>query len=117
MNQKTDNGNNEIQNTEKKSDLKSISQALEMVYDDDLAYIQSSEMPDKIISSTGNVYLEEVPTNPDNGNKYYWLDNSSSGTNNDQEYCISIEFIKGSYFKCSQDGCETDTSCSENSNN
>ncbi|MBU1178131.1 prepilin-type N-terminal cleavage/methylation domain-containing protein [Patescibacteria group bacterium] len=83
----------------RQSDLRQISLAMEMAYDDNQAYPTGITIPPSI-TAAGNTYMTAVPTDPQNGN-YAWTNN----TGNNQLYCVGADLELGDYFTCSQDGC------------
>ena len=63
--------------------IRQISTAMEMYYDENEAYVQSATTPTAI-----GTYLDPVPTDPQTGSAYSWIDNSATGCDNDQKFCI-----------------------------
>lgn len=85
----------------RESDIRQIGLAMEMAYDDDQAYPTSAAIPASIASST-TTYLSSTPSDPQGGS-YGWTDNTA----NNQIYCVSANLEKGPFFRCNQDGCDT----------
>jgi len=69
-------------NAQRQSDMRQISLAMEMFYDDDQAYATAADMDGLIAKGIGD-YLPNVPTDPLDTN-YGWYSNAG----NDQEYCV-----------------------------
>lgn len=67
--------------TVRQGDLKQISTAMELYFNENTGYIKSPDMP----SSISN-FIDTVPQDP-LGISYGWVDNSISGANDDQDYC------------------------------
>jgi len=82
---------------QRQSDIRQISLAMEMYYDDGQAYATSATM----ITAIGS-YLPSVPTDPLNSgsNVYSWVDNSADG----QRYCVYALLEGGGYFTASKNG-------------
>jgi type II secretion system protein G len=90
----------------RKSDLRQIALAMEMAYDHNQAYPTSANIPASI-SANGNVYLRDVPEDPQ-GNNYNWTDN----TGNNQIYCTGDDLELEDFFICDQNGCkENNVNC------
>ena len=71
---------------------------MEMYYDKEEKYLQSSSMPDEI-----NDYLPDVPRDPKTGDPYEWIDNTGEGE--DQKYCTWAELeAQDKYFCASHRG-------------
>ena len=85
----------------RQSDIRQISLAMEMYYDDDQAYATSATMP----SNIGD-YLNPVPTDPQGGSNYTWLDNGAScgSYSSGQWYCVYASLESGEYFAASHKG-------------
>ena len=91
----------------RKADLRQISLAMEMYYDDHQSYTTSATLPSQI----GN-YLNPVPDDPQSsaGKHYGWVDNTSAcGTYNaGQWYMVWAELEEGGaagdFFIASQNG-------------
>jgi len=82
---------------QRQSDMRQISLAMEMFYDDGQAYATSATM----ITSIGT-YLPSVPTDPLNSGShvYTWVSNADD----DQRYCVYALLEGGSYFTTSKNG-------------
>ena len=87
----------------RQSDIRQISIAMEMYYDDnDSAYLTSATMPTVI-----GTYLNPLPLDPGSGTPAYgWIDNSATGCNDDQHYCTyaTLETDPVTYFAASAKG-------------
>jgi len=81
----------------RESDIRQISLAMEMYYDEDARYVQS----DKIPTAIGN-YLNPMPQDPGNGpcSSYQWISN----LNDSNQYCAWACFENGGYFAASEKG-------------
>lgn len=90
----------------RESDIRQISIAMEMNYDENQAYITTPTMPNSIGS-----YMTVTPKDPNDhttcgenasgGNgEYCWIDN----TKNNQKYCVYAELEGNAYFIASPDG-------------
>lgn len=90
---------------QRQSDIRQISLAMEMYYDDGQAYPTGAAMPISIGS-----YLPSVPTDPLGSGSYIygWIDNTAEGK--DQEYCVYAELEGGGYFTASKNGTLSTTS-------
>jgi prepilin-type N-terminal cleavage/methylation domain-containing protein len=95
------NARSKARDARRESDIRQISLAMEMAYDDDQAYPASAAMPASIASST-TTYLSSTPSDPQGGS-YGWTNNTA----NDQIYCASADLETGTFFNCTQDGCNT----------
>jgi len=92
----------------RKSDIRQISLAMEMYYDDNQNYVTSSGSTPP--SQIGD-YLNPVPPDP-SGGSYTWIDNTGSCNTSGQTfaagqwYCVyaELERPQGSYFMASQKG-------------
>lgn len=78
----------------RESDIRQISIAMEMFYDDGQAYISQTDAP----SAIGD-YLNPIPPDP-RGNDYEWISNAA----NDQRYCFYAILEGGSFFAASERG-------------
>lgn len=76
----------------RQADMRQFNTAMELCYDDatcgngDEGYIQlaGTEAPTAV-----GTYLATVPTDPGSGNpRYGWVDNSATGGDTDQDYCV-----------------------------
>ena len=81
----------------RESDMRQISLAMEMYYDEDAKYVQSEKMPTAI-----GYYLDPVPQDPGNGpcSSYKWISNMTDS----QQYCAWACFENGGYFAASEKG-------------
>lgn len=75
----------------RESDIRQISIAMEMLYDDGEAYTTTASMPTAIGS-----YLDPVPTSP-SGSTYVWYDNTAAagGVAAGQWYCVVTALESG----------------------
>ena len=76
----------------RESDIRQISIAMEMLYDDGEAYTTTASMPTAIGS-----YLDPVPTSP-SGSTYVWYDNiaaAADGVVAGQWYCVVTALESG----------------------
>ena len=80
----------------RQSDIRQISIAMEMYYDDSQAYLATSTMPTAI-----GTYLATVPLDPQGGS-YEWQPND--GVGDDQKYCTWANLENGEYFAASHKG-------------
>ena len=87
---------------QRESDVRQVSLAMEMAYDDDEAYPTSATYPASVASSAAT-YLGTSPSDPQGGD-YDWTDN----TGDDQSYCVSGDLEIGDHFMCTEDGCSED---------
>lgn len=62
----------------RQSDMRQVSTAQELYYNDNAAYVSSASAPSSI-----GTYLATFPTDPQGGSAYGWADNSA----NAQDYC------------------------------
>ena len=70
--------------TKRQTNIRQISTALELYYNENIAYVQSAVMPTSI-----GTFLSQVPKDSESGSSPYgWVDNSVSGGNDDQDYCV-----------------------------
>jgi len=98
----------------RQSDIRQISIAMEMDYDEDEQYMTTSTMPDKI-----GDYMAEVPQDPNDhtscgsnaaggSGSYCWVGNdggSPSACNDSQRYCVYAEMESGDgYYAASHKG-------------
>jgi prepilin-type N-terminal cleavage/methylation domain-containing protein len=73
----------------RQADIRQINTAMELCYDAAncgtaaQAYIQSDAMPTVI-----GTYLANVPTDPQGSASYSWVDNSATGADTTQDYCV-----------------------------
>lgn len=84
------------------SDIRQISTAMELYYDDGAAYLTSATMPTAI-----GTYLDPVPLDPGTGTPAYgWIDNSATGCDDDQKFCTyaTLETDPVTYFAASHKG-------------
>jgi len=90
-------------NARRQSDIRQVSTAMEMFYDDnDSAYLTSVAMPTAI-----GTYLTSVPVDPGSGTPAYgWIDNTATGCSDDQLYCAyaTLETDPVTYFAASHQG-------------
>ena len=88
-------------NAQRQSDIRQISLAMEMYYDDGQKYPTGAGPA--MITSIGT-YLPSVPEDPLNSGdyKYVWIDNT--GVNKDQEYCAYATLENGGVFTASKNG-------------
>ena len=84
----------------RQSDIRQISLAMEMNYDDYQAYATSATM----VATIGS-YLDPVPTDPISGS-YFWENN----TGDDQKYCACATLEGGNLFCASHKGTKGDIS-------
>ena len=86
----------------RQSDIRQILLAMEMYYDEGMAYLQTENMTAVISSGIGN-YLPVVPQDPQAPTRNYtWINNTGSG--NDQRYCIYAHLESGKYLAASNKG-------------
>ena len=64
----------------RQSDMRQISTAQELFYNEGGVYVVSGSAPSAI-----GTYLATFPKDPQGGDSYGWIDNT--GTGNDQDYC------------------------------
>ncbi len=84
------------------SDIRQISTAMELYYDDGAAYLTSATMPTVI-----GAYLPSVPLDPGTGTPAYsWINNSVTGCDDDQQFCAyaTLETSPVTYFAASHKG-------------
>lgn len=74
--------------TVRQGDLKQISTAMELYFNENTGYIKSPVIPRSIGGS-----MDIVPQDP-SGALYGWVDNSISGANDDQDYCAFVVLEK-----------------------
>jgi len=88
---------------QRQSDIRQISLAMEMYYDDGQEYATSATM----VTSIGS-YLPSVPTDPLNNATYFygWVSNADDG----QQYCAYALLEGGGYFTASKNGTLSTTS-------
>lgn len=79
---------------QRQSDIRQISLAMEMYYDDGQAYLTSAAMPVAI-----GTYLDPVPQDPQTG-AYNWLSNSADA----QQFCAWAVLEGGGVFAASEKG-------------
>jgi len=89
----------------RQSDIRQISLAMEMYYNDGQAYVATGTSPGSISS-----YLNPVPTDPgggsdagcndSSGTAYQWVDNSSASS----QYCMWACLENGNFFVASEEG-------------
>jgi len=79
----------------RKSDLREISLAMEMYYDEHKKYLQSEVMPVAI-----DDYLNPVPTDPYDNSPYHWISNMDDP----QKYCVWTPLDNGKFFAASHKG-------------
>jgi prepilin-type N-terminal cleavage/methylation domain-containing protein len=89
----------------RQSDIRQIVTAQEMYYGDNEAYVTSATTPTAI-----GTYLDPVPTDPKTGSAYEWIDNSSTGCDDDQRFCVYATLESGKYFAGSHKGTKMLTS-------
>lgn len=69
---------------ERQINIRRISTAMELYYNKNIAYIQSADIPTAI-----GDFLNPVPKDSDiDSSGYGWVDNSVSGSNDNQDYCV-----------------------------
>jgi len=88
---------------QRESDIRQIGLAMEMAYDDSAAYETSVAIPAQITVANGE-YLGTMPTDPQGG-AYSWTNNTATGTNDDQDFCVSADLELGDHFRCTTAGC------------
>ena len=81
----------------RESDIRQVSLAMEMYYDQEMKYLQSKTLPVAIGS-----YLDPVPQDPGNGpcSSYQWISNMSDS----QQYCAWACLRDGKFFVASEKG-------------
>ncbi len=85
----------------RQSDVRQMGLAMEMSYDDDAAYPDTSAYTTgSSIASSTSTYLDSIPADPQAA-AYAWTDNSAD----QQTFCVSGDLEGGDYFTCDQDGC------------
>jgi len=86
-----------IPDMRRQSDIRQISLAMEMYYDREMKYFQSSVSPAAIGS-----YLDPFPSDPGNGpcSSYKWISNMSDS----QQYCAWACLKTGKFFAASEKG-------------
>jgi len=110
----------------RQSDIRQVSAAMEMAYDDSAAecgdaeaYIKSAAMPAKICTTNGQ-YLSALPADPQpTTNPYTWVDNTGvcGSIPVGQWYCMYAKLEGGGCFVATQKGvkavvtCPTDCTC------
>lgn len=88
-------------NAQRQSDIRQISLAMEMFYDDDQAYATATDMADLISKGIGT-YLPMVPNDPIDTDTYVFVPN----TGDNQRYCVyaELEVAPVVYFTASKQG-------------
>jgi len=81
----------------RQSDIRQMSLAMEMYYNDNMAYLKSSVMP-LVISN----YLDPVPADPGGGScdSYQWISNIDDS----EQYCVWACLENGKFFAASMKG-------------
>jgi len=98
------------------SNMNQIALAMEMYYDEDQKYLDTSSVPTSI-----GTYMVSVPKDPLTDNNYIWSNNTGAGPNGEaglQWYCVSAELeedvngdnnLDNDYFRCDSNGCRETT--------
>ncbi|MDP3901027.1 MAG: type II secretion system protein [bacterium] len=79
----------EGRNAEREADIHRVATAMELYYNGHVRYAQSSAMPESIPG-----FLNSVPRDP--RGEYGWVDNSVTGGNTSQDYCIFARIERAS---------------------
>lgn len=83
----------------RESDIRQISLAMELAYDDTQTYPTSATIPTGIRPGTG-VYLNPVPTDPQGSVSYPWISNTADST----QFCVWATLEGGGVFAASERG-------------